>query len=79
MWCQYPTGKLKKRLLSENILENKCDECGISEWNGKGISLQLDHIDGNSHNHVLNNLRLLCPNCHAEIHANIKSLKPSMV
>jgi hypothetical protein len=62
----YQTLKLKKRLLKEKILEEKCNECGIKEWNNKSISLQLDHIDGNNHNHVLNNLRLLCPNCHSQ-------------
>ena len=62
----YQTLKLKKRLLKEKILDNKCNECEIKEWNNKSISLQLDHIDGNNHNHVLKNLRLLCPNCHSQ-------------
>lgn len=63
---QYQTNKLKNRLLKEGIMENKCSCCGISEWNNKPITMQLDHIDGNSNNHVLNNLRLLCPNCHSQ-------------
>ena len=63
---QYPTLKLKNRIIKEKLLENKCSSCGISEWQEKSISLQLDHIDGNSHNHVLSNLRLLCPNCHSQ-------------
>jgi hypothetical protein len=62
----YQTLKLKKRLIKENILENKCSSCGINEWNKKELSLHLDHIDGNNHNHVLSNLRLLCPNCHSQ-------------
>lgn len=62
----YPTGKLKERLLKFKLLEYKCSKCGICEWNGKFISLQLDHIDGNSKNHLFENLRLLCPNCHAQ-------------
>jgi hypothetical protein len=62
----YPTLKLKKRLLEESILDNKCDECGITKWQNKEIVLQLDHIDGNCHNHKLNNLRMLCPNCHSQ-------------
>ena len=62
----YQTLKLKNRLLKENILENKCSICGIDEWQGKQISLQLDHIDGDNHNHRLENLRLVCPNCHSQ-------------
>ena len=61
----YQTYKLKNRMLKEKILENKCSECGIIEWNGKQINLELDHIDGVRGNHKLNNLRLLCPNCHS--------------
>lgn len=63
---QYQTFKLKKRILKEKVLENKCNICGITEWNKKEISLQLDHIDGNGHNHRLENLRLICPNCHSQ-------------
>lgn len=63
---EYQTFKLKKRLLSEGIMENKCNICGITDWNGKEISMQLDHIDGDSHNHKLENLRMICPNCHSQ-------------
>ena len=64
----YQTLKLKKRLLKEGLKENKCDICGITEWNNKEISMQLDHIDGNSHNHKFDNLRMVCPNCHSQTH-----------
>lgn len=44
-----------------------CEDCGCgSTWNGKHITLQLDHIDGNSDNNALNNIRWLCPNCHTQ-------------
>ena len=44
-----------------------CDDCGTGgNWNGKNLVLQLDHIDGNSDNNMLDNLRLLCPNCHTQ-------------
>ena len=55
-----------KRILIE-LLGEKCSECGCaSSWNGKPLTLELDHIDGDSmHNHK-DNLRLLCPNCHSQ-------------
>lgn len=63
----YQTNKLKKRLISEGIKTKECEECGLGdEWNGKTIVHQLDHIDGNRTNHKLDNLRVLCPNCHSQ-------------
>ena len=62
---QYQTNKLKHRMINANIIKNECNECGLSTWMGKQLSLHLDHIDGNNHNHMRNNLRLLCPNCHS--------------
>lgn len=59
------TYKLKNRLIKENLIEYKCSFCGITEWNGHVIPLELDHIDGNKNNNQLTNLRILCPNCHA--------------
>ena len=43
-----------------------CSICNIEEWNNKPLSMQLDHIDGDPHNHKLENLRLICPNCHSQ-------------
>jgi len=63
---QYPTSKLSKRLVNEGLKIYKCESCGISEYNNKHISLELNHIDGNSYNHILSNLELLCPNCHSQ-------------
>ena len=62
----FQTYKLKQRLLKEGIIENKCIECGIIEWNGKTINMHLDHINGINNDHRLENLRMLCPNCHSQ-------------
>ena len=62
----FQTYKLKQRLLKERIIENKCIECGITEWNGKIINMHLDHINGINNDHRLENLRMLCPNCHSQ-------------
>jgi Zn finger protein HypA/HybF involved in hydrogenase expression len=45
---------------------HRCEVCGISEWMGRPAPLELDHKDGNSSNNVLDNIRLICPNCHAQ-------------
>jgi hypothetical protein len=63
---QYQTFKLKQRLVKENYFKNECSICGISEWNGELLPLELDHVDGDSTNHTIQNLRILCPNCHSQ-------------
>lgn len=62
---QYQSNKLRIRLLEEKYFQYKCYSCNLSEWLNKLIPLELEHIDGNSSNHMLNNLTLLCPNCHS--------------
>lgn len=63
---QYQTSKLHIRLVREGIKEEKCEKCGITNWNDQPISLELHHKDGNCHNHRLKNLIILCPNCHSQ-------------
>lgn len=55
---------IKKRLISEN--GSQCTKCGLSEWLGESITLELEHIDGNNRNNERSNLTLLCPNCHSQ-------------
>lgn len=57
---------LKKRLIDEGLKENKCERCGITEWMGEPITFQLDHINGNHSDNRLENLQILCPNCHSQ-------------
>lgn len=57
---------LKIRLIKENLLNNICSECNIFEWNNKSLVLQLDHINGDNCDNRIENLRLLCPNCHSQ-------------
>jgi len=62
------TGKIGKNPVKRYLSEQKegCWECGITDWNGKTIVLELEHIDGNSSNDIEENLSLLCPNCHSQ-------------
>ena len=59
------TNSLKRRLFSENIKEEKCEICGISEWRGKKLSLELHHINGDPFDNRIENLQIICPNCHS--------------
>jgi len=56
---------VRRYLIEEN--GESCDECGLGPiWNDNPLTLQTDHIDGNSDNNATNNVRLLCPNCHTQ-------------
>lgn len=56
------------RLIEEGIKENKCECCGLSEWQGRPIPLELHHKDYNHYNNNLDNLQILCSNCHKLAH-----------
>lgn len=61
----YNSNRLKQRLISEKIFQRKCHYCGLEKWLCGLIPLELEHIDGDHSNNSLDNLTLLCPNCHA--------------
>jgi len=62
------THDLKNRLYKEGLKQRKCELCGQGEeWQGKKMSLILDHIDGNNKNNLLTNLQIVCPNCDATL------------
>jgi 5-methylcytosine-specific restriction endonuclease McrA len=58
---------LRKRLIHER--NYTCEHCGLTGlWNGKPLTLEMDHIDGNNKNNDVKNLQILCPNCHSQTH-----------
>ena len=72
------SSKLRKRIIAEGLKENRCNNCGrLPQWNGKELTLQLDHINGIRSDNRLENLRILCPNCHSQTntHSRIKTVK----
>ena len=60
------SNEVRKKLLDEGYKEYKCEYCGLTEWLGEPIPLELHHKDGNHFNNELDNFQLLCPNCHAK-------------
>jgi transposase-like protein len=57
---------LKARLLAEGLKVNCCERCGIAEWLGAPLAMALHHVNGNGNDNSLENLALLCPNCHSQ-------------
>jgi hypothetical protein len=57
---------LKNRLLKTGLKKNRCERCGITEWQGERLSMHLHHINGDGKDNRLGNLELLCGNCHSQ-------------
>lgn len=60
-----PSHRLKLKLIRDGIKKEECEKCNLSEWMGEKIVLELDHINSDHYDNRLENLQILCPNCHA--------------
>jgi hypothetical protein len=61
----YNSNSLRKRLIKENYFKYQCCDCLLSEWRGEPIRLELEHINGVNTDNRIENLKILCPNCHS--------------
>lgn len=57
--------RLRKKLIQDGIKDDKCEICKLNEWLGQKLPLELHHKDGNRYNNKIENLQILCPNCHS--------------
>ena len=64
--CKHQRTVLRRYVIKNNLIPYKCAICGCTEWQGKTLSLELDHINGVNNDNRLENLRFLCPNCHSQ-------------
>lgn len=64
--CKHQRIVLRRYIIKNDLIPYKCAICGCTEWQGKTLSLELDHINGINNDNRLENLRFLCPNCHSQ-------------
>ena len=64
--CKHQRTVLRRYIIKNNLIPYKCAICGCTTWQGRTLSLELDHINGINNDNRLENLRFLCPNCHSQ-------------
>lgn len=64
--CKHVRSVLRRYIIKNQLVPYRCAICGCTEWQGKTLSLELDHINGINNDNRLENLRFLCPNCHSQ-------------
>jgi hypothetical protein len=72
------SNRLRLRLIKEGLKPDNCEKCGLSDWLGVKLPLELHHIDCNHDDNRLDNLLVVCPNCHAIIHKKISDSRPKI-
>lgn len=64
--CKHARSVLRRYVIKNNLIPYRCAICGCVEWQGRTLSLELDHINGIDNDNRIENLRFLCPNCHSQ-------------
>lgn len=64
--CKHARSVLRRYVIKNNLIPYRCAICGCVEWQGRTLSLELDHINGINNDNHIENLRFLCPNCHSQ-------------